>query len=354
MQNLIDKLVLLGLCLLAISLSELKWLSIIVLLAAVTISSLNSYFENTLSLILSIIYVVVCFVIPEFTLFLPLIVYDLAGMEKLPYRFFWCITLPLPFISLGWQVALVVTLASGVAFLLEYRTAAGIKIQNAYYTLTDDTKEKAAFLERENRELLSKQEYEVHLATLAERNRIAREIHDNVGHLLTRSILQIGAMQVIDNTSAELNSVKSTLTEAMNSIRESVHDLHDESINLKLQLEAMIDGFNFCPVKLRYDAGELPVRLRTCFAAVVREALSNIARHSGASEASITVTEHPAFCQLIIRDNGAVKERNISQGIGLSNMAERVNTLGGVFRTDYDKGFKIFISIPLSATLEET
>lgn len=42
------------------------------------------------------------------------------------------------------------------------------------------------------------QDYEIYLATLKERNRIAREIHDNVGHMLTRSILQLGALSVIN------------------------------------------------------------------------------------------------------------------------------------------------------------
>ena len=350
MQKLTDKLVLLSLCLLALSLSEPKWLSIIVFLVAITTSSLNSYFETKLPLVLSIIYIVVCFIIPEFTLFLPLIVYDSAGMEKWYIRYLWGLTIPLPFISLGWQVAAVILLACGVAYLLQYRTEAGIKIQKAYFSLTDDAKEKATYLERENRELLEKQDYEIRLATLKERNRIAREIHDNVGHLLTRSLLQISALQVTNTTEGkpteELELVKNTLTEAMDSIRDSVHDLHDESVNLKLQLETMIDGFKFCPTKLRYDAGELPIGLRTCFAAVVREALSNIARHSKANEATITITEHPAFYQLIVRDNGTEKMPTISKGIGLQNMAERVSDLGGVFRIDQDKGFKIFISIP--------
>ena len=46
------------------------------------------------------------------------------------------------------------------------------------------------------------QDYEIHLATLKERNRIAREIHDNVGHLLSRSLLQTGALQVMNHDKA--------------------------------------------------------------------------------------------------------------------------------------------------------
>ena len=48
------------------------------------------------------------------------------------------------------------------------------------------------------------QDYEIYLATLKERNRIAREIHDNVGHMLTRSILQLGALSVINKDETEI------------------------------------------------------------------------------------------------------------------------------------------------------
>ena len=175
-----------------------------------------------------------------------------------------------------------------------------------------------------------------------------------MGHLLTRSILQLGALNVThaadDELTKDLEQIKATMTEAMDSVRSSVHDLHDESVSLKLQLERMIEGFKFCPVRLHYDAGDLPVRLRSCFSAVSREALNNIARHSNATEATITVTEHPAFCRLVISDNGAVRvNQTQAKGIGLQNMADRVSALGGVFRAESGKGFKVFISVPKEA-----
>jgi len=205
---------------------------------------------------------------------------------------------------------------------------------------------------------MEKQDYEIKLATLAERNRIAREIHDNVGHLLTRSLLQISALRVThaenEQMTDELDMIKNTLSDAMDSIRSSVHNLHDESIDLRSRLEAMLNGFVFCPVKLRYDAGDLPVNVKLCFAAIVREALSNIAKHSNATGAGITLTEHPSFFQMVIYDNGTSKIVNSSAtgssgntgGIGLQNMADRVDALGGIFKTEQDKGFKVFISVP--------
>ena len=76
MQKLTDKLVLLGLCLLALSLSDIRWLSIVVMLIALAVSSLCDYFENKAPMVLCAAYAAACLIIPEFTVFLPLVVYD--------------------------------------------------------------------------------------------------------------------------------------------------------------------------------------------------------------------------------------------------------------------------------------
>ena len=358
MQKLIDKLVLFGLCLLAFSFGEIMWLSIMTMLGAVAVSSLCSYFENRLTALLCLGYALLCLALPEFIVFLPLVVYDSAGLSGWPLRFCWAPALFVGFFTVAPFTMIASTLSSGVAILLQYRTASQISARDKYIALTDSAKERAESLERKNRDLMEKQDYEVRLATLAERNRIAREIHDNVGHLLTRSLLQMSALRVTHSGDGgltdELDLVKGTLSDAMDTIRSSVHDLHSESVDLRSRLEALVDGFGFCPVKLRYDAGELPVEVRYCFDAIARESLSNVARHSNATEATISVTEHPAFYQLLVSDNGAVKATGVMSGIGLQNMADRVDALGGVFRVDKVKGFRVFISIPKGPRVEDS
>jgi signal transduction histidine kinase len=285
-----------------------------------------------------------------FSIFLPLVAYDCAGFKKKYFRFCWIAALPAGFIMYGARIAVAIVGISGIAYLFQYRTERQLKIQDEYFALTDSAKEHSMSLERRNKELMEKQDYEVHLATLTERNRISREIHDNVGHMLTRSILQLSALSVSlpggDIVQNELHIIKNTMADAMDSIRNSVHDLYDESVDLEMQLDAMIGGFSFCPVRLRIDAAELPGAVKYCFLAVVREALSNIAKHSNATQALITVTDHPAFCRLSIEDNGTIKRKRDSGGIGLRNMADRVDALGGVFRAELKNGFCIFITVP--------
>lgn len=215
----------------------------------------------------------------------------------------------------------------------------------------DDGTEQALLLEQRNLELREKQDYEMYAATLKERNRIAREIHDNVGHLLSRSILMTGALKAVNQIPAletPVQSLEDTLKEAMDSIRRSVHDLHDDSVNLKEAAEGLVRDFTFCRAELAYGMGtRVPGKVKYCFLAVVKEALSNIMKHSDAREVRISMQEHPAFYQLEIRDDGTAREeREKSGGIGLLNMGERVKHLGGICKISREKGFRIFISIP--------
>lgn len=269
-----------------------------------------------------------------------------------------------------------------VAFFLQFRTESEEKLRQDFMKLRDDSTEKNILLEEKNHMLVEKQNYEIYTATLKERNRIAREIHDNVGHLLSRSILITGAAKAVSSSEAVsplLDSLDISLNQAMTSIRTSVHDLHDESVNLRESVEGLISEFQFCPVSLDYDMGlEIPREVKYCFISIVKEALSNMARHSNATSAYIVMREHPALYQLCIKDNGKIPGSScISQssfenrtsdsflgnprhpqntgwydfstqnrGMGLSNIHDRLAPLHGTVQITTDHGFRIFITIP--------
>ncbi|MFA9399110.1 MAG: sensor histidine kinase [Clostridiaceae bacterium] len=216
--------------------------------------------------------------------------------------------------------------------------------------MEDDSKEISMQLEITNKILIEKQDYEIKLARLNERNRIARDIHDNVGHMLSRSILQIGALLATNKdepTKENLKLIKNTLSEAMDSIRNSVHDLHEESIDLESEIKTLIKNFSFCSVELNYDIEfSLEKDLKYCFLSITKEALSNIIKHSNATKASILIREHPGFYQFIIEDNGSYASYYTKNGIGLKNINDRVTSFNGYVNINCDKGFKLFISIP--------
>lgn len=223
----------------------------------------------------------------------------------------------------------------------------------------DDSRELTLALQANNRILIEKQNYETHNATLKERSRIAREIHDNVGHLITRCILMTGVLKTVNTQDAcqePIHVLEDTLADAMENIRTSVHNLHDTSIDLKKTLEDIVNSYTFCCANLIYDVEQAPPSdICYTFISIVKEAFTNTAKHSNASSITVTVREHPALYQLIVKDNHAApvpytinltEENRQNAGIGLINMYDRVKALKGTILITHDSGFKIFVIIP--------
>ena len=245
-----------------------------------------------------------------------------------------------------------------LAAIFSVRTERSLKLAQEVIHLKDSSTELRLAMQKRQQDLLEKQDYEIHLATLQERNRIAREIHDNVGHMLSRSILQMGALQTIHKEEplhGQLVAINDTLSQAMNNIRESVHDLHNESLDLQQALREVTDEFKEkYEIAFTYDmSAAVPRNVKYCFLAITKESLANVVRHSNATRVSLYFCEHPGFYQMLVEDNGTdikVKEAQIAKaqvsGIGLSNMRERVEALGGTIAFLTDKGFEIRISVP--------
>lgn len=224
----------------------------------------------------------------------------------------------------------------------------------------DELQERALALEARNRDLADRQDYEVELATLAERARIAREIHDNVGHQLTRASLQAEALRVVHadepGVAADFADVKRTVDEALQLVRTSVHALNDNAVDLSVQLERIVEGARSDSgpqIELEVMTEHAPANVANCFAAVLREALSNTMRHACAHAVTVRCMEHPSFYQLIVTDDGAggvqASGRGAAEGMGLASMRERIEALGGTFTAGPragDGGWRVFATVP--------
>lgn len=348
----IDKLLLVLCCSIMLSPAKQPLESVIALLLAVTIGCLSLYLTHNLYYyILSGGYYILCIFFPTFSVFLPILYYDMFRRKG---YFLLIVGIPLLVIYQGESsgrnvIALIILIV--IAMMLSYKTEKIESLQHSFKMLRDNSTELTLRLKKANHELIDRQDYEIHLATLSERNRIAREIHDNVGHMLSRCLLQIGALLAITKDSAtkeHLTGIKSTLSEAMTSIRSSVHDLHDETIDLHDVIISMTQHFSNYEITLDYDISPLiDSKVKYCFITTLKEALSNVVKHSNATKISITAREHPAFYQLLIHDNGINSTPIAEGGMGLDNMQERVRSLNGTLRVDSDaNGFRIFISIP--------
>lgn len=325
--------------------------NVVPVLISVIFVALLSYIENRKAAItLTGIFFLMSAFLPELIFFLPLIIYNTLFSQ---YQYYNLAAL-IPLIKF-WKGAPVSESITSVVLLVLglwicFRTDSLEKMKSERNSLRDSGRELSMKLEYQNNELLREQDSNINLATLNERNRIAREIHDTVGHLLSSSLLQVGALLAVskdENTRTALNSLKDTLNEAMNSVRSSVHNLFDESIDLYGQLRHLTKDFSFCPIELQYNLDTDPGRsMKYAVVAIVKEALSNIMRHSNATQAAVLLHEHPAFYQLIIHDNGTVKDYDPGHGIGLGDIRDRVNSFHGITTITVTDGFRIFITIP--------
>ena len=247
-----------------------------------------------------------------------------------------------------------VVLLMAFAIMLSYFTELLLGYQMKLHSMRDASMEHDMLMEQMNHQLIEKQNAQIYNATLKERNRIAREIHDNVGHMITRSILQVGAIGVIntdERLKAPISDLKSTLDTAMDSMRKSVHDLYDESVDLRQALAKLKPTDSAFAFSLEYDCEDDVQRdVKYAFIAIAKEAVNNAVKHSNGDEIRIIVREHPAFYQLEIMDNGtSVDERSLSgetgDGIGIKNIKERVAAIGGTMRIKADDGFRIFVTL---------
>lgn len=149
-----------------------------------------------------------------------------------------------------------VVLLMAFAVMLSYFTELFLGYQMKLHSMRDASMEHDMLMEQMNHQLIEKQNAQIYNATLKERNRIAREIHDNVGHMITRSILQVGAIGVIntdEKLKAPIADLKSTLDTAMDSMRKSVHDLYDESVDLRQALAKLKPTDSAFAFSLEYD-----------------------------------------------------------------------------------------------------
>ena len=309
--------------------------------------------------------------IPDLLLFFPLLLYQTLSAGLFPLAVvefpFWGL-LAFRFHKFPEFLCLAGIFGFILAFFLWSHTRQYEILTRNFRQSRDDSEEHALLLSEKNKALLEKQDYEIYAATLRERNRIAREIHDNVGHVLSRSILMTAACKTINKNEALdplLGNLEESLNGAMNSIRSSVHDLHDDAVNLEDAIKGLIKDFTFCPVTLTYDMSrQVPREVKYSLISITKEGLSNVMRHSNADSVNILLREHPALYQLCIEDNGTLgskipdiqtdadrnKMETVSGGMGLSNIRDRVKALGGTVQITQEKGFRIFVTIPKSGS----
>jgi len=207
-----------------------------------------------------------------------------------------------------------------------------------------------------NSKLALAQEEIIQLAAVAERERIARDLHDVLGHTLSVIVLKAelaGRLMERDpkRAAAEIADVESTARTALAEVRETIGGYRAKGLAAELAaarrtLDAAGVALN-CEAAPNAESG-LHATEETVLALVVREAVTNIVRHAQATECRMRLElTADGYHALRIEDNG--KNIVTREGNGLRGMRERVLALGGRFSLKSADGTRLLIELPVIA-----
>lgn len=187
------------------------------------------------------------------------------------------------------------------------------------------------------------------LAKAAERERIARDMHDVLGHSLSVIVLKSElAGRLLDSQPAsaalEIAEIETTARHALAEVRKTITGYRSEGFASELTRAAQV--LETAGVRLNRPATppNLMPRHEATLSLVLREAVTNIVRHAGASECSIELTTAEDGTTLVIADDG---RGDIQQeGNGLRGMRERIQELGGSLSLESHRGTRLQIELP--------
>ncbi|MEO8033885.1 MAG: sensor histidine kinase [Acidobacteriota bacterium] len=201
--------------------------------------------------------------------------------------------------------------------------------------------------ERANARLRLAHDEVEHLARMAERERIARDLHDLLGHTLSLIILKSElasklADRDVERSRHEIRDVERISREALAQVRAAVRGYR--AGGLRSEVEAARNALTSAGVT--FVANVEGIAISPAFEAVlalaVREAVTNIVRHAGATRCSISFTPP---CVLTIEDDGRGGSEPF--GSGLAGMRERVEALGGTLSREGERGTRLILDLPL-------
>jgi signal transduction histidine kinase len=197
-------------------------------------------------------------------------------------------------------------------------------------------------------------------AILQERNRIAREIHDGLGHTLAAQTIQINNALLFWQSDADrsltfLKQAKQLGAEAFVEVRKSVSMLRNpiQGQSLEVALNKLLSDFQHT-TKIEINASlsattALPMDVNTTLFRIVQESLTNISKHSQATKVTIKL-QQTEMIYLSIEDNGqGFNAQQNTTGFGLQGMRERAVALGGhmTIRSQPGQGCAISVILPL-------
>lgn len=298
--------------------------------------------------IIYIIFIALIFFENKFAFYIPLFLYSLLDENIYSNILKTILAMAIIFYMTQGENRIFIALILLFSIIIKLKDMESNNLIEKYRDLIIDSKERQIGLQSENERLIESQDKSIKLAISNERNRIARDIHDGVGHIISRTILQIGAMLIVEKDEIKkdgLNNIKFSLDESMYELRRSLHNLQENNINLKNELEKTISKYSFSNIIFNYYVEEdKDLNFKYSIIYIVNECLNNIIKHSNANLVEINLRETDDNIFILIKDNGT-SSKEFKYGIGLNSIATRVKTINGKLQISNENGFRVFINI---------
>jgi len=202
-----------------------------------------------------------------------------------------------------------------------------------------------------NRKLRKANEEIEHLAKVAERERIARDLHDVLGHTLSVITLKSElAGKLIDRdplrAGKEIREVEEISRKALAEVRDAIRGYRSKGLSAELaQAKATLETAG---VSVQLEAAttlQIPAMQESVLSLAVREGVTNVVRHARAATCRLRLEQHNGTCRLEISDDG---QGFVSvEGNGLRGMRERVEMIGGTLERTNKSGTMLVITLPV-------
>lgn len=194
------------------------------------------------------------------------------------------------------------------------------------------------------------------LAAVAERERIARDLHDVLGHTLSVIVLKaelagrlLARGEDTSRAAQEIADVERTARSALAEVRETIGGYRARG--LAAEMDAARNALTAAGVRFEVEgaprAGTLRPAEETVLALALREAVTNVVRHAQARTCRLRFTVLDGRHSLAIEDDG--EHTAMYEGNGLRGMRERVESLGGTFQLEREHGTRLLIELPAGA-----
>lgn len=225
----------------------------------------------------------------------------------------------------------------------------------------------SAALEQANVQLAEYATKVEELAMTQERNRLAREIHDSLGHTLTIVNVQIEAAKAVmesdpDRAMDAIRKVQDLAQQGLSQVRESVAALRESPVSdrpLEDAIRPLVGEVESSGIVTDFQVSGDPYGLEHKAALAIyraaQEGLTNVCRHARASRVDVILDFQPDQVSLEVKDNG-VGSAQVKEGFGLLGIRERMQLLGGRMEIDTatGEGFQLRVRVPVASSNAST